>query len=81
MGSGVLQQEAIWRHKYLLLNRGEYTALIAAYFIMIMLLLVGCSSTTNNYENRPFFLAEEDIATHGRKSWFANITLSIRESP
>jgi hypothetical protein len=31
---------------------------------------VGCSSTTNNYENRPFFLAEEDIATHGRKSWF-----------
>lgn len=54
MGSGVLQQEAIWRHKYLLLKRDEYAVLIPAYFIMIMLLLVGCSSTTNNYENGPF---------------------------
>ncbi len=42
-------------------------------FIIMMLVLGGCSSTTGNYQNRPFFLAEENIANHGRKNWFDRI--------
>lgn len=38
-----------------------------------MLFLAACSSTTDNYPNRHFFLFEEDIASHGRKSLFDRI--------
>jgi hypothetical protein len=33
----------------------------------------GCSAATSQYQTRPFFLSEEDTATHGRKSWFDRI--------
>ena len=35
-----------------------------------MIVMWGCSNTTSQYQTRPFFLSEEDTATHGRKSWF-----------
>jgi hypothetical protein len=35
-----------------------------------MIVISGCSNTTSQYQTRPFFLFEEDTATHGRKSWF-----------
>jgi hypothetical protein len=38
-----------------------------------MLFLAACSSTTDHYPNRHFFLFEEDIASHGRKSLFDRI--------
>jgi hypothetical protein len=38
-----------------------------------MLLVAGCASTSEHYQSRPFFLVEEDTATHGRKSWFDRI--------
>lgn len=45
------------------------------YFVLaaLMIAISGCSTTAPNYQTRPFFLAEEDTATHGRKSWFDRI--------
>jgi hypothetical protein len=38
---------------------------------VVAIAIAGCStSTTPQYQTRPFFLSEEDTATHGRKSWF-----------
>jgi len=39
-------------------------------FAALMVLFAGCSTTEPQYQTRPFFLSEEDTATHGRKSWF-----------
>lgn len=40
-------------------------------FVALTILLAGCStSTATKYQTRPFFLTEEDTATHGRKSGF-----------
>jgi hypothetical protein len=39
----------------------------------MMLLVSGCAGTANNYQNRPFFLAEENLVNHGRKSAFDKI--------
>jgi hypothetical protein len=39
-------------------------------FGIVMLLLVGCASTSEHYQTRPFFLIEEDIVTHGSKRIF-----------
>ncbi len=39
-------------------------------FAALMVVISGCSTTKPQYQTRPFFLAEEDTATHGRKSWF-----------
>ncbi len=36
----------------------------------VMIVISGCSATAPQYQTRPFFLGEEDTATHGRKSWF-----------
>ncbi|HLI79899.1 MAG TPA: GNA1162 family protein [Candidatus Binataceae bacterium] len=38
-----------------------------------MVLISGCAASTPRYQTRPFFLDEEDTATHGRKSWFDRI--------
>ncbi len=45
------------------------------YFALTATVLVisGCAANTNQYQTRPFFLSEEDTATHGRKSWFDRI--------
>jgi putative lipoprotein DUF799 len=37
-------------------------------FCLLLALLVGCASTP--HQSRPFFLTEEEIDTHGRKTWF-----------
>src|SRR6266478_346294 len=38
-----------------------------------LLLLAGCSTASTAYESRPFFLNEEQVATHGRKAWYDHI--------
>jgi hypothetical protein len=44
-------------------------------FASAMVVIAGCSTTNTapQYQTRPFFLSEEDTATHGRKSWFDRI--------
>ena len=42
-------------------------------FGIVMLLLAGCASTGKHYSSRPFFLLEEDLETHGRKSIFDRV--------
>ena len=37
-------------------------------FFMLPVLLAGCANT--QHQPRPFFLAEEELETHGRKTWF-----------
>jgi hypothetical protein len=40
-------------------------------FLLLLALLVGCASTQHQQpQSRPFFLTEEEVETHGRKSWF-----------
>jgi len=42
-------------------------------FVAVLLLLAGCSTATTEYKSRPFFLGEEEVATHGRKAWYDRI--------
>ena len=42
-------------------------------FAALIIAISGCSTNSPQYQTRPFFLAEEDTATHGRKSWFDRI--------
>jgi hypothetical protein len=42
-------------------------------FIAALFLLAGCSTTSTHYKSRPFFLSEEEVATHGRKAWYDRI--------
>src|SRR5271166_5702716 len=42
-------------------------------FTAMMFVISGCATNTSHYQTRPFFLSEEDTATHGRKSWFDRI--------
>jgi hypothetical protein len=39
----------------------------------MVIAISGCASNATQYQTRPFFLSEEDTATHGRKSWFDRI--------
>ena len=41
--------------------------------VTVLLLLAGCSTASTKYRTRPFFLPEEEIATHGRKAWYDRI--------
>src|SRR5260221_14044182 len=41
--------------------------------IAVVFLLTGCSTASTEYKSRPFFLTEEDAATHGRKAWYDRI--------
>ena len=42
-----------------------------AGFLLLLALLGGCASTQHQQpQSRPFFLTEEEVATHGRKTWF-----------
>ena len=41
--------------------------------IAVLFLLAGCSTASIEYKSRPFFLTEEEVATHGRKSWYDRI--------
>jgi hypothetical protein len=36
--------------------------------LILLALLAGCAST--QHQSRPFFLTEEEVDTHGRKTWF-----------
>ena len=38
-----------------------------------LLLMAGCSTESTQYRSRPFFLTEEEVATHGRKAWYDRI--------
>jgi hypothetical protein len=38
-----------------------------------VMLLSGCSAASPEYKSRPFFLGEEEVATHGRKAWYDRI--------
>jgi hypothetical protein len=38
------------------------------YFFLLLALLVGCASPQQ--QSRPFFLIEQEVDTHGRKTWF-----------
>lgn len=42
-------------------------------FAAVMIVISGCSTTAPQYQTRPFFLAEDDTATHGRKSIFDRV--------
>ena len=43
-------------------------------FVAAMIVISGCSTSTEpQYQTRPFFLSEEDTATHGRKSIFDRV--------
>jgi hypothetical protein len=42
-------------------------------FMAVLFLLAGCSTTSTQYKSRPFFLTEEEVATHGRKAWYDRI--------
>jgi len=39
----------------------------------VLFLLAGCSTTSTQYKSRPFFLTEEEVATHGRKAWYDRV--------
>jgi len=40
-------------------------------FLFLLALLGGCASTQHQHpQSRPFFLTEEEVETHGRKTWF-----------
>jgi Putative bacterial lipoprotein (DUF799) len=41
--------------------------------VTVLLLLAGCSTASTKYRTRPFFLPEEEAATHGRKAWYDRI--------
>ena len=36
-------------------------------------LLADCSTASTQYKSRPFFLSEEEVATHGRKAWYDRV--------
>ena len=36
-------------------------------------LLADCSTASTQYKSRPFFLTEEEVATHGRKAWYDRV--------
>ena len=36
-------------------------------------LLAGCSAASTQYKSRPFFLTEEEVATHGRKACYDRV--------
>ena len=42
-------------------------------FAALVVVITGCSTSEPQYQTRPFFLAEEDTATHGRKSIFDRV--------
>jgi hypothetical protein len=44
-----------------------------AIFILALTLMAGCSATAPNYDSRPFFLPEQSVAQHGRKTWFDHL--------
>ena len=41
--------------------------------LLVLTLIAGCSTTATNYDVRPFFLPEQDLALHGRKTWFDHL--------
>jgi Putative lipoprotein GNA1162-like len=51
-------------------KRGSSRCQLCVFFIPLAL-LVGCASTQHQQpQSRPFFLTEEELETHGRKTWF-----------
>ncbi len=40
-------------------------------FSMLLVLLAGCAS--QQHQSRPFFLAEQDLESHGRKTWYDRV--------
>lgn len=51
----------------LLTQRGSSRCQLYVFFLLSAL-LGGCASTQP--QSRPFFLTEEEVETHGRKTWF-----------
>jgi hypothetical protein len=50
----------------------RYISKFGLVLATVIIAVSGCS-TTPQYQTRPFFLSEEDTATHGRKSWFDRV--------
>jgi hypothetical protein len=47
--------------------------MIVGMLLAAPFLLAGCSAASTQYKSRPFFLSEEEVATHGRKAWYDRI--------
>jgi hypothetical protein len=43
----------------------------ASFLFFLLALLVGCASP--QHHSRPFFLNEEELETHGRKTWLDHL--------
>ena len=41
--------------------------------VILLTFLAGCATTDANYDERPFFLPEQGVALHGRKTWFDHL--------
>ena len=49
-------------------TKGPHPGVSVMYFLLLLALLVGCASP--QLQERPFFLTEQEVDTHGRKTWF-----------
>jgi hypothetical protein len=54
-------------------NRIAAAMTISGMLLAAPFLLAGCSAASTQYKSRPFFLAEEEVATHGRKAWYDRV--------
>jgi hypothetical protein len=55
----------------LLTQQGSSRYLLVFCFILLALLIEGCAST--QHKSRPFFLTEEELETHGQKTWYDRV--------
>ncbi len=47
---------------------------MAIVLIILSLLVSGCATrSAANYQKRPFYLTEQDVETHGKKTWFDHL--------
>jgi hypothetical protein len=47
---------------------------MAIVLIILSLLVSGCATTSAaNYQKRPFYLTEQDVESHGKKTWFDHL--------
>ena len=57
-----------WRHPELRLHPA-----VRCTVTLITIVLMSCSASPSNYEQRPFFQQEVGLETHGRKTWFDHL--------
>ena len=54
-------------------RRPAAVTMILGMLPLALSLLAGCSTASTQYKSRPFFLTEEEVATHGRKAWYDRV--------